>query len=170
MVVMVGGKIVPDGSNYNLMSEEKQEVDSVQEVEAEVIDDDDGNDFSNFVENQLPMEINREEHSPPTATAKLDPPATHSPAVAAAKAAVAAAVANIGGNATAVATAAAAAAASNDDGGGKPAAKKTRVPMAKRTTIDADKDAKWLATVDLLKEFKRLNGHCNGKTASANGL
>ena len=158
MVVMVGGRIVPDGSNYNTiltttggpahMSEEKEEVES---VEAEVLDDDDddGNEFSNFVENQLPMAI-REEGTP----AKADPPGgVNSPAVQAAKAAVAAAVANIGD------------ADEEDDGGGKPAAKQRapRTPAQKRTEIDPDKDSKWLAIVDQLKEFKRLNGHCNGK-------
>jgi hypothetical protein len=178
MVVMVGGKIVPNGSNYNAiltttggpayMSEEKEEVSSVQDVEAEVVDDEDEEEeeeeeeeevddetreFENFVKNQLPMQINQEEKGSPAAANKTDPPAgLNSPAVAAAKAAVAAAVAGLD---------------DDDDGGGKPAAKpKTprapRTPQELRTNIDPDKDAKFLATVEQLKEFKRINGHCNG--------
>ena len=140
------------------MSEEKEDVDSVADVEAEVIDDE-GNEFKQYIDN-LPKEIAEKEGSPSTPEAKVASPASNnsnSPAIDLAKAAVATAVANTDGN------------------GKKLPAKPTATHMGQtvkatplkpkndRKTIDPEKDGKWLAILDKLKEFKRLNGHCNGK-------
>jgi len=178
MVVMVGGKIVPDGSEYNYntiittaggpqyMSEEKEEVDDddVVDVEAKVVvdaearvvvEEEDNNEFANYIDN-LPKEIAQVEGSTPT---KKDPPAMDAASIA--KEAVAAAVAELRGG--------------DDDGGGKPAAVavpdvqivpkplggEAIKPANQRTRLDPNKDAKWMAMVDKLTEFKALNGHCN---------